>query len=157
MVFKAKNELKQYLTPINPIYAKHTEDLWANQVNAISQLGHASLTVLQACGVANLIHAGNIIAQSKATGQWACSCLIFRRLLFASHSTISMHIRQRGCTAGNCKTASSRYIQQVYTAFGLFIASRVHADSQLVSGNSQSCLWLLRASELLRASGLSVS
>ena len=74
MIFKAKNELQQYLTSINPIYAKYTESLWAHEVNSISQLGDASLTVLQACGVENLVHAGNIIAQSKATGKWSCSC-----------------------------------------------------------------------------------
>ena len=72
MVFKAKNELKQYLTSINPIYAKYTEGLWANEVKSISQLGNASLTILQACGVQDLVHAGNIIAQSKAPGKWSC-------------------------------------------------------------------------------------
>ena len=30
MVFEAKNELQQYLTSINPMYAKYTEGLWAN-------------------------------------------------------------------------------------------------------------------------------
>ena len=74
MIFKAKNELQQYLTSINPIYAKYTESLWAHEVNSISQLGDASLTVLQACGIENRVHAGNIIAQSKATGKWSCSC-----------------------------------------------------------------------------------
>ena len=34
MVIKAKNELKQYLISINLIYAKHTEGLWAEEVNA---------------------------------------------------------------------------------------------------------------------------
>ena len=69
MVFEAKNELQQYLISINPIYAKYTEGLWANEVNSISQLGDASLTVLQACGVKNPVHAGNIIAQSRAPGK----------------------------------------------------------------------------------------
>ena len=69
MVFEAKNDLQQYLSSINPIYAKYTEGLWANEVNSISQLGDASLTVLQACGVENPVHAGNIIAQSKAPGK----------------------------------------------------------------------------------------
>ncbi len=39
MVFKAKNELEQYLTSINPIYAKYTEGLWAEEVNFAAQLG----------------------------------------------------------------------------------------------------------------------
>lgn len=69
MVFEAKNDLQQYLSSINPIYAKYTEGLWANEVNSVSQLGDASLTVLQACGVENPVHAGNIIAQSKAPGK----------------------------------------------------------------------------------------
>lgn len=71
MIFEAKNELQQYLTSINPIYTKYTEGLWANEVNSISQLGDASLTVLQACGVDNPVHAGNIIAQSMAPGKWS--------------------------------------------------------------------------------------
>ena len=33
MVFNAKNELEQYLTSINPIYAKFTEGLRAEEVN----------------------------------------------------------------------------------------------------------------------------
>ena len=68
MFFEAKNELQQYLSSINPMYAKYTEGLWANEVNSSSQLGDASLTVLQACGVENPVHAGNIIAQSRASG-----------------------------------------------------------------------------------------
>ena len=74
MVFEAKNELQQYLTSINPIYAEYTEGLWADEVSFIFQLGDASLTVLQACGIENVVHASNIIAQSKATGKWSCSC-----------------------------------------------------------------------------------
>ncbi|DBB12231.1 TPA: hypothetical protein ACH3X3_006335 [Trebouxia sp. C0006] len=31
MIFEAKNELKQYLSSINPIYAKYTEGLWASE------------------------------------------------------------------------------------------------------------------------------
>ena len=80
MVFEAENELQQYLSSVNPIYAKYTEGLWANEVNSISQLGDASLTVLQACGVENRVHAGNIIARSKAPGYCdtvqLCSCYI---------------------------------------------------------------------------------
>lgn len=71
MIFEAKNELQQYLTSINPIYAKYTEGLWAKEVNAAAQLANASLTVLQACGVENPVHAGNIIAQSRAPGKWS--------------------------------------------------------------------------------------
>ena len=71
MVFEAKNELQQYLTSINPTYTKYTEDLWANEVNSISQLGDASLTMLHECGVKNSFHAANIIAQSKAPGKWS--------------------------------------------------------------------------------------
>jgi hypothetical protein len=33
------------------------------------------------------------------------------------------------------------YDLHAYTAFGLFIASRVSADSKLAYGSSQSCLW----------------
>ena len=73
MIFEAKKELQQYLACINPIYAKYSENLWANEVNSISQLGDASLTVLQACGVENPVHAGNIIAQSQAPGKQSCS------------------------------------------------------------------------------------
>ncbi len=87
MVFEAENELQQYLSSINPIYAKYTEGLWANEVNSISQLEDASLTVLQACGVENQVHAGNIIARSKATGKCnshstviQCSCAAARSL-----------------------------------------------------------------------------
>ena len=76
MIFEAKQELQRYLTCINPIYAKYAENLWANEVNSNSQLGDASLTVLQACGVENLLHAGNIIAQSKAPGKQSSSFII---------------------------------------------------------------------------------
>ena len=38
MLFKAKNEHKQYLTSINPIYAKYTEGLWAEEVSSSAQL-----------------------------------------------------------------------------------------------------------------------
>ena len=69
MLFEAKNDLQQYLSSINPIYAKYTDGLWANEVNSVSQLGDASLMVLQACGIKNPVHAGNIIAQSKAPGK----------------------------------------------------------------------------------------
>ena len=72
MIFEAKSELQQYLTSINPIYTKYTEDLWANEVNSISQkLGDASLTILHGCGVKNPFHAANIIAQSMAPGKWS--------------------------------------------------------------------------------------
>ena len=74
MIFEAKNELKQYLSSINPIYAKYTEVLWASEVNSISQLGDASLTVLQACGVENPVHAGNIIARSSLLGELKLKC-----------------------------------------------------------------------------------
>ena len=42
MVFKAKHELKQYLTSIDPIYAKYTEGLWAEEVKVAAQLGSQS-------------------------------------------------------------------------------------------------------------------
>ena len=74
MIFKAKNELEQYLSSINPIYAKYTEDLWAKEVNSVAQLGYASVPAMHACGIENPIHAGDIIAQSKPTGKWSCSC-----------------------------------------------------------------------------------
>ena len=93
MVFEAKNELEQYLTSINPIYAKYTDVLWAKEVNSISQLGDASLTVLQAYGVENLVHAGNIIAQSKATGKWSCC------------SSITLFIAQQGQEAVQLQVA----------------------------------------------------
>jgi len=71
MVFEAKNELEQYLSSINPVYAKYTECLWAKEVNSAAQLGNASVPVMHACGVENPVHAGDIIAQSKATGKWS--------------------------------------------------------------------------------------
>ena len=42
MVFKAMNELKQYLTSINLIYVKYAEGLWAGEVNSAAQLGSQS-------------------------------------------------------------------------------------------------------------------
>ena len=36
MVFKIKNELKQYLTSINPIYANYTKGLWAEEVTSVA-------------------------------------------------------------------------------------------------------------------------
>ena len=71
MVFEAKNELKDYLSSINPVYAKYTECLWAKEVNSAVQLGNADVPGMHACGVENPIHAGDIIAQSKATGRWS--------------------------------------------------------------------------------------
>ena len=71
MIFEAKNELELYLSSINPMYVKYTEDLWAEEVNSTAQLGNASVSVLHACGVKNPVHAGDIIAQSKATGKWS--------------------------------------------------------------------------------------
>ena len=44
MVSKANNELKQYLTSSNPIYAKYTEGLWVEEVNSAAQLGSQSCT-----------------------------------------------------------------------------------------------------------------
>ena len=79
---EAKNKLQQYSTSINSIYANSAKGLcicidwvdrglWANEVNSVSELGDASLTVLQACGVENPVHAGNIIAQSMTPGKWS--------------------------------------------------------------------------------------
>ena len=85
MFFEGKNELQQYLGSINPIYAKYTEGLWANEVNSVSQLGNASLPVMQACGVQNTVHAGDIIAQSKAPGKWSpVSYIVTSQLLCKS-------------------------------------------------------------------------
>ena len=94
MIFEAKNELLQYLSSINPNYAKYTEGLWANEVNSISQLGDASLTVLQSCGVENPVHAGNIIARSEAAGK--CN----------SHSTVI----QCSCAAATSLETALSYI-----------------------------------------------
>ena len=94
MIFEAKNELKQYLSSINPLYAKYTEGLWASEVNSISQLGDASLTVLQACGVENPVHAGNIIARSKAPGKWSCS--------HCSITLVHCPASERCCAAASC-------------------------------------------------------
>ena len=94
MIFMAKNELMQYLTSINPIYAKYTEGLWAEEVNSAAQLGNASVPVMHACGVKNPVHAGDIIAQSKATGKWSSSgCSITLKHCVAS---------RRSCTAASC-------------------------------------------------------
>ena len=77
MTFKAKNELQQYLTLLIPICAKHTEGLWAQEVNSAAQLGNTSVPIMHALGVENPIHAGDIVAQSKATGKWSrCCCSI---------------------------------------------------------------------------------
>jgi len=94
MVFKAKNELEQYLTSINPIYAKYTEDLWAKEVNSAAQLGNASVPAMHACGVQNPVHAGDIIAQSKATGKWSCSC--------CSITLVHCPASRRTCAAASC-------------------------------------------------------
>ena len=80
MVFKAKNELEQHLTSINPIYAKYTEGLWAKEVNSAAQLGNTSVSAMHACGIENPMHAGDIIAQSTATGKWSCSCCSITRV-----------------------------------------------------------------------------
>ena len=98
MIFEAKIELKQYLSSINPIYAKYTEGLWASEVNSISQLGDASLTVLQACGVENPAHAGNIIARSKAPGKWSCS--------HCSVTLVHCPASERCCAAASCFRAN---------------------------------------------------
>ena len=94
MIFKAKNELTQYLTSINPIYAKYSEGLWAEEVNSAAQLGNASVPVMHACGVKNPVHAGDIIAQSKATGKWTYSgCSI---------TLIHCVASRRSCAAASC-------------------------------------------------------
>ncbi len=82
MVFEAKNELKQYLSSINPMYAKYTECLWAKEVNSAAQLGNASVPVMHACGVENPVHAGDIIAQSKATGKWSYFAVVLPLFIF---------------------------------------------------------------------------
>ena len=57
------------------LYATYSECLWAKEVNCAAQLGNASVPVMHACGVENPVHAGDIIAQSKATGKWFyCRC-----------------------------------------------------------------------------------
>lgn len=65
MVCEARNEFKQCLSSINPIYASYTDLLWAKEVNSAAQLGNAYVPVMHACGVENPIHAGDVIAQSK--------------------------------------------------------------------------------------------
>ena len=137
MVFQAKNELQQYLTSLNPLYAKYTEGLWVEEV-AAAQLGNASVPIMHACGVENPLHAGNIIAQSKATGKWSCPCCSItlvhcpaRRRSYAAASCFQAHLDPqlclgdccfhlrawsawvyvKRCSVGNCKTASSRYTQ----------------------------------------------
>ena len=61
MLFKAKNELKQYLTSINPIYAKYTEGLWAEEVNSSAQLES------QSCMHMVDIHDRNVSSFSNST------------------------------------------------------------------------------------------
>ena len=94
MVFKAKNELQQYFTSLNPIYAKYTEGLWAEEVNSAAQLGNASVPIMHACGVKNLVHAGDIIAQSNATGKWSSSC--------SSITLVHCPASRRRCAAASC-------------------------------------------------------
>ena len=100
MVFEAKNELKEYLTSINPIYARYTECLWANEVNCVAQLGNASLPVMHALGVESPIHAGDIIAQSKATGKWSC--------YHCSVTPVHCLASQRSCATTVLCSSSSR-------------------------------------------------
>ena len=59
-------------------YERYTEDLWAKEVNSISQLGNATWTMLKECGVHNPVHAADIIAQSKAPGKWSFVSYIVR-------------------------------------------------------------------------------
>lgn len=75
MLFEAKNELQQYLSSINPNYAKYVEALWANGINSLAQLGNASVPGMHACGIENTIHAQDIIAQSKTPGK--CSSVLY--------------------------------------------------------------------------------
>lgn len=81
MVFEAKDELRQYLSSINNIYADYTERLWANEVNSISMLGDASLTDLQAFGVENPMHARNIIAHSDRIRQGGPQFQLYDKLI----------------------------------------------------------------------------
>ena len=71
MVFAAKGDLHQYLTSINPVYARYVDVLWENEMNCTAQLGAASAASLQTLGVTNPAHAEHIIAESKAQGKWS--------------------------------------------------------------------------------------
>ena len=94
MVSEAKNELKQYLSSFNPIYAKYTECLWAKEVNSAAQLGNASVPVMHAFGIETPVHAGDIIAQSKAKGKWSyCYCSI---------TPVHCPASKRSCAAASC-------------------------------------------------------
>ena len=68
-IFKDTKELEQYLTGLNPNYEHYAKDLWASGVTSTSQLGNASPATLIACGIKLLLHAEDIIAQSKTTGK----------------------------------------------------------------------------------------
>lgn len=55
MVFEAKNELKQYFSSINPMHTKHTECLWAKEVNSTAQLAVECFRANHACDVENSV------------------------------------------------------------------------------------------------------
>ncbi len=76
MVSKANNELKQYLTSSNPIYAKYLSE--GRSVGRGSQFCcTAWKPIMHAYGVKNPVHAGDIIAQSKATVLTFNCCLTY--------------------------------------------------------------------------------
>ena len=76
MVFEAEDELKQYLTSINPMYAKYTARLWAEEVNSAAQLGNASLPVMHAFGVKNPFHAGDSLPSQRQQASGAVATVV---------------------------------------------------------------------------------
>ena len=59
--------------------------------------------------------------------------------MYVKQSALKVIAKQQ---AAGTHSFTSMYGLRACTAFGLFIASRVSADSKLASGNGQSCLWL---------------
>ena len=65
--FSREDELKAFLTKIDPLYAGYSSILYGKGVHDSRILGNAPLASLQDMGIMEL-HASDIIANCKATG-----------------------------------------------------------------------------------------
>ena len=87
----------------------HQLHLWLEGLLLIFTL-NASVLVMHACSVKNPVHAGDIFAQSKATGKWSCSCCSItlvhcptsRRSWAAAASCFSANLDPHTCLGDCC-------------------------------------------------------
>ncbi|DBA96038.1 TPA: hypothetical protein ACH3X1_001539 [Trebouxia sp. C0004] len=134
MVFEAKNELKQYLSSTNLMYAKSTDCLRAKEVSFAAQLGNVSVPVMHACGVENPVHAGDIIAQSKSSGPISAVVLplfIFQQVEEAVQLQVAFELIQTHKPVWEIAVCTSEYCQHAYMSKRAYLEEQRQLDDGL--------------------------